>query len=148
MKKIIKIIGIIILIMVAYSLLPVVSLYLQKDVAGPKNEQIAEKLKKNDGDKFAFIIFSDNHAGFIYTDSAFLKLISRMNRENRFRKLNMDFVVNLGDISFIKGTEWDYRIYNRLRAKIKWPVISLTGNHDDDNGGEPRFKKYLGKKEF
>ncbi|MFA5500358.1 MAG: metallophosphoesterase, partial [Candidatus Omnitrophota bacterium] len=46
------------------------------------------------------------------------------------------------------GTKWDYRIYNRLRAKIKWPVISLMGNHDDDRHGEHLFREYLGKKEF
>lgn len=148
MKLFSKIIGLIILIGVICSLLPVAGLYLQKDAAGPTNEQIINKLKDNKGSYFSFIVFGDNHAGFIFDDSAFLKLIHRMNRENRFRKLNMDFAVNLGDVSFIKGTEWDYRVYNRLRAKIKWPVISLMGNHDDDKGGESRFKKYLGKKEF
>ncbi len=148
MKRLIKIIGVIVLIGIIYSLLPVAALYLQKDVNGPTNEQIAEKLKNNKGDVFSFIAFGDNHAGFIFDDSAFLKLIRRMNREERFKKLKIDFVVNLGDISFIKGTRWDYRIYNRLRAKIKWPVISLMGNHDDGTRGEHLFKEYLGKREF
>jgi predicted phosphodiesterase len=148
MKIFLKILGLILIIGIIASLIPVFALYLQKDVTGPTNDQIMEKLKDNKGNVFAFIVFGDNHAGFIFDDSAFLKIIRNMNRENRFRKLNMDFVVNLGDIAFIKGTKWDYRIYNRLRAKIKWPVISLMGNHDDDRHGEHLFREYLGKKEF
>lgn len=148
MKIFLKILGLILIIGIISSLIPVASLYLQKDVAGPTNDQVVDKLKNNKGNVFSFIVFGDNHAGFIFDDSTFLKLIRSMNRENRFRKLNIDFAVNLGDIAFIKGTKWDYRIYNRLRAKIKWPVISLMGNHDDDKHGEHLFQEYLGKKEF
>ncbi|MDP3790506.1 MAG: metallophosphoesterase [Candidatus Omnitrophota bacterium] len=148
MKKTLRILGLVLLIGIVYSLIPVTALYLGKDVSGPTNEQIIEKLKNNKGNVFSFIVFGDNHAGFIFNDSAFLKIIHNINRENRFKKLNIDFVTNLGDISFIKGTEWDYRLYDRLRAKIKWPVISLMGNHDDEKGSDRRFKKYLGKKEF
>ena len=147
-KLSLKIIGIIVLIGMVCSLLSVVGLYLQKDVPGTTNDQVIEKLKDNKGAYFSFIVFGDNHAGFIFDDSSFLKLIRRMNRENRFKKLNMDFVTNLGDVSFIKGSEWDYRVYNKLRAKINWPVISLMGNHDDDKGGDVRFKKYLGRHQF
>jgi predicted phosphodiesterase len=148
MKTFFKLITGILIVGIAYSLAPVVALYLEKDVAGPTNEQVAEKLKNNKGNVFSFIVFGDNHAGFIFDDSAFLKIIHRMNRENRFRKLNLDFAANLGDIAFMKGSMWDYRIYNRLRARIKWPLISLMGNHDDDRHGEHLFKKYLGRKEF
>ena len=148
MKKILIILAVILLIGTASSIIPVVSLYLGKDVNAPTNEQAAEKLKDNKGSAFSFIVFGDNHAGFIFDDSAFLKLIHLMNREDRFRKLNIDFVANLGDVTFMKGTSWDYRVYNRLRAKIKWPVISAMGNHDDCVRGEHLFKKYLGKKEF
>ncbi|MDP3790333.1 MAG: metallophosphoesterase [Candidatus Omnitrophota bacterium] len=148
MRYLIKIIIITILAALIYSILPIIPLYLQKDVVLPTNDQIVQMLKANKGEVFSFIAFGDNHAGFIFDDSAFLKLIRRINRENRFKKLNIDFMVNLGDISFIKGTEWDYRLYNRLRAKIKWPVISLMGNHDDEKGSDRRFKKYLGKKEL
>lgn len=148
MKIFLKILALIIIAGMIVSLIPVVALYLGKDTAGPTNDEIVDKLKDNKGNVFSFIVFGDNHAGFIFDDSAFLKLIRRMNRENRFRKLNIDFVVNLGDIAFVKGTRWDYRIYNRLRAKIKWPVISLMGNHDDDRHGEHLFREYLGKKEF
>lgn len=148
MKRFLKLLGLILIIGTIYSLIPVAALYLEKDAGGPTNEEVAEKLKKNKGNVFSFIVFGDNHAGFIFDDSAFLKLIRSMNRENRFKKLNLDFAANLGDIAFIKGTRWDYRIYNRLRAKIRWPLISLMGNHDDDRHGEHLFKEYLGKKEF
>ena len=57
-------------------------------------------------------------------------------------------MANLGDITFLKGTRWEYLIYNRLRAKIKFPVISLMGNHDDDRHGEHLFKEYVGRREF
>ena len=148
MRQFLKITGIILFIGIVYSLIPVAALYLQKDAAGPTNEQIAEKLKGNKGNIFSFIVFGDNHAGFIFDDSAFLKVIHGINRENRFKKLNIDFAANLGDVAFMKGSRWDYRIYNRLRAKIKWPVISLMGNHDDDRHGESLFRENFGKKEF
>ncbi|MDO8535652.1 MAG: metallophosphoesterase [Candidatus Omnitrophota bacterium] len=148
MRRLIKIIFLAILAVSLYSILPVISLYLGKDVVMSTNDQMADKIKANKGDAFSFIVFGDNHAGFIFDDSAFLKIIRRMNREDRFRKFKIDFAANLGDIAFIKGTEWDYRLYNRLRRKIKWPVISLMGNHDDEKGSDRRFRKYLGKKEF
>jgi predicted phosphodiesterase len=148
MNKLVKITGIIVVLCVVSSLAPVLGLYLGKDVTGPANDQVVEKLKANKGNVFSFIVFGDNHAGFIFDDSAFLKLINNLNRENRFKKLNMDFVVNLGDVAFMKGSKWDYKTYDKLRARIKWPVISLMGNHDDDRHGEHLFKEYLGPMEF
>ena len=103
MRRRIKILAIIILAVSVYSVLPAVSLYLQKDVPLLTNDQIAEKLKANGGEAFSFIAFGDNHAGFIFDDSAFLKIIRRMNREDRFRKFRIDFAANLGDVTFMKG---------------------------------------------
>ena len=80
MKKIINIAGLVIIIGIVYSLIPVAGLYLQKDVTGPTNEQVIEKLKNNRGNVFAFIVFGDNHGGFIFDDSAFLKVIRNINR--------------------------------------------------------------------
>ncbi|MDD5174089.1 MAG: metallophosphoesterase, partial [Candidatus Omnitrophica bacterium] len=148
MRRLIKIIAIVILAVSAYSILPMIPLYLQKDAPLPTNDQIVEKLKSNKGEAFSFIVFGDNHAGFIFDDSAFLKIIRRMNREDRFKKFKIDFAANMGDVTFMKGSRWDYRIYNRLRSKIKFPVISLMGNHDDDRHGEHLFKELLGKREF
>ena len=59
MRRSIKIITIMILAVSVYSILPVVSLYLQKDVPLPTNDQIAEKLKANKGEAFSFIAFGD-----------------------------------------------------------------------------------------
>ena len=45
MKKILRLIILVFIIGVVYSLAPVAALYLHKDVHGPTNEQVAEKLK-------------------------------------------------------------------------------------------------------
>lgn len=127
-----------------YSMSPVALLYLKGHSPQPSNDRVAEKLKKNGGDYFGFIVFGDNHAGFIFTDSAFLKLIRKMNREDRYRKLPIDFVANMGDVTFAKGLESDYRTYDKLRSQIKWPVISAMGNHDDQKGSWQNFNKYVG----
>jgi Calcineurin-like phosphoesterase. len=148
MRRLIKIIAIVALAALIYSILPVIPLYLQKKAPMPTNDQIAEKLKANKDEPFSFIAFGDNHAGFIFDDSAFLKIISRINREGRFRKFKIDFVMGLGDIAFRKGTRWEYTIYNRLRSRVKFPVISAMGNHDDDRHGEHLFKEQIGKKNF
>ncbi|MDP2928843.1 MAG: metallophosphoesterase [Candidatus Omnitrophota bacterium] len=148
MRRLITIVCIITLVGIICSILPVIFLYLQKDTSLYTNDQIVEKLKSNNGEAFSFIAFGDNHAGFIFDDSAFLKIIRHINREYRFKKFKIDFAVNLGDVTFMKGTKWDYLVYNRLRAKIKFPVISLMGNHDDDKNGEHLFREYLGRREF
>jgi len=90
MRTSLKIIAIIVAAVLAYSILPVVFLYLQQDLPMPTNDQIADRLKRNKGEAFSFIVFGDNHAGFIFDDSAFLKIIGRINREDRFKKFNID----------------------------------------------------------
>jgi serine/threonine-protein phosphatase CPPED1 len=146
-KHPIRIILTLILAAFVYSLLPLLSLYLQKTPVPPTNEQVIEKLKKHKGNYFEFITFGDNHSGLIFDDSASLRLASRMNKEERFKKVPVDFVLSTGDVTF-RGTEWDYRNYYKLISRIKWPVISAIGNHDDDNKGLPRFEKHIGKDEF
>jgi 3',5'-cyclic AMP phosphodiesterase CpdA len=146
-NRIIKIALILILAGFVYSLLPLFSLYLQKDATPPTNDEVIEKLKGHKGNYFEFIAFGDNHAGLVFDDSATLRLVKRMNKEERYKKIPVDFVVSTGDVTF-RGTEWDYRNYNKIRSRIKWPVISGIGNHDDDNNGLPRFEKYIGRNEF
>jgi predicted phosphodiesterase len=150
MGKYIKIILYALAAAVILSLAPVIGLYLEKAPVSalPTNQEVVDRLKPNKGEVFSFMVFGDNHGGFIFDDSAFLKLIRHMNRENRFRKLNIDFAVNLGDVTFLKGTRWDYGVYDKLRAKIKWPLINLMGNHDDDRHGEHLFKERFGRSEF
>jgi 3',5'-cyclic AMP phosphodiesterase CpdA len=132
---------------IAYSLVPVVVLYLKKDPAPQTNESSIAKLKKNKGEKFKFIVLGDCHTGLIFNDSAMLKIARRINREDIFRKIPTDFVAIAGDLTF-RGTAWDYRIYNRVRSLIKRPVVAAVGNHDNDKGGTARFRKYAGKDEF
>jgi predicted phosphodiesterase len=130
-----------------YSFIPVVGLYLQKDPQPCTNDRAAEELKKNKADYFEFIVTSDNHSGLIFDDSATLKLVRSINREGRFKKVPIDFVALAGDITF-RGSAWDYRIFNRIRSRIKIPVISAIGNHDEDKDDGSLFKKYAGRKDF
>ncbi len=149
MKKLIKILVAVILIAAAYSAIPIAWLYIKKVPSSYTNEQAVGKLKSNKGEYFEFLAFGDNHGGFPFTDSAALKLIRYMNKEDRFKKIPIDFVVNLGDIAFINGTEWDYMTYNKLRSLLKWPVVTVTGNHDDDEiRNLIRFTKYIGAREL
>jgi len=147
MKKITKIFIAIIAAAAIWSAAPLVPFYISKDILPPTNETAMEKLKNNEGEYFEFIMFGDNHAGLFFDDSATLKIIARMNREDRFKKVPIDFVMSSGDVTF-RGTEWDYRAYNKIRARVKWPVITAFGNHDDDNAGAPRFKEYAGARDF
>ncbi|MDD5428469.1 MAG: metallophosphoesterase [Candidatus Omnitrophica bacterium] len=147
MKKILRIIAIIILAASIYSLVPVLWLYVSKDPAPYTNKQAVEKLKDNKGDYFEFIVFGDNHSGLIFDDSATLKIVRSINREDRFRKIPIDLAIIAGDVSF-RGSRWDYRTYNKIKSMIKMPVISAMGNHDDDKDDGTLFKKYAGEKEF
>ena len=148
MKRIFQIIAMVLIALSLYSMIPVTLLYLKKGVRQPTNAETAETLKKNKGEYFGFMVFGDNHAGFIFDDSAALKLIRNMNREDRFKKLPIDFVAVLGDVTFSKGLESDYCMYDKLRSLIKWPVISAMGNHDYQKGGWRSFKKHIGNNEF
>lgn len=147
MKKIIAIVAVLILAAAVYSFVPVVGLYLQKDPALYTNAQVIEKLKANKGDYFEFIVLSDNHAGLILNDSATLKLIRSINRERRFKKIPIDFVAITGDITF-RGSAFDYKTFNKIRSRSKYPVISVMGNHDEDKDDGGLFKKYVGAKDF
>ena len=147
MKKPGRILALIILAAVVCSLIPALWLYVKRSPSPYTNEQAIEKLKDNKGEYFAFVVLGDNHSGLIFNDSATLKLIRHINREDRFKKIPIDFVGISGDVT-CRGTGWDYRIYNKVRALIKRPVISAIGNHDEDNNGRGLFGKYAGKNEF
>lgn len=129
------------------SLVPVLALYVSPSPVPYSNRQAIDKLVSNRGGYYEFIALADNHAGLIMNDSATLKLIRNINREDRFRKAPIDFVLIGGDITF-RGSSWDYRIFNKIRSRLKFPVIGLMGNHDNDNGGLERFKRYVGETEF
>jgi len=146
MMRALKILSVVILAIAVYSLVPVLVLYFQPDPVPYTNEQTAEKLNANKGDHFGFVVFGDNHAGLIFNDSATLKLIRNINRENRFTKLPIDLALIPGDAT-LGGSSWDYKIFNKIRAAVKWPVISAFGNHDDDRSAQ-LFKKNIGSSEL
>ncbi|MDD5422363.1 MAG: metallophosphoesterase [Candidatus Omnitrophica bacterium] len=147
MKKFVKILIVLVLAAAIYSLIPVASLYMMKEPEPYTNDRAVSRLAGNEGDNFEFIVLGDNHAGLIYNDSATLKLARHINKEDRFKKLPIDFVAVLGDVT-LDGAEWDYKTYNKIRSLIKWPVVSAIGNHDDDRGGIKFFEKYIGKYEM
>jgi len=148
MKRFLKITGIVLLIASAVSLAPVIPLYLSKEPVPYTNAQAAGQLAANKGDSFRFLVFSDNHAGLVLDDSAMLKVVRSMNREDRFKKTPVDFVLSAGDISF-RSSKWDFRIFDIMRSRINRPVICAAGNHDDDNKKTKNlFKKYCGSNEM
>lgn len=149
MRRILKITGIIILVATAASFAPVVGLYLEKDPVPYTNAQAITKLADNSGDKFRFLVFSDSHSGLILSDSAALKAVRNMKRENRFHsKTPVDFVISAGDITF-RGSKWDFANFNKLRSRMDQPLICAAGNHDDDvKAVRDLFKKYCGANEF
>lgn len=147
MRKFRRALLIVVTVTIVYSLIPVLALYLQKNPISYSNRQVIDKLSLNKGDYFEFVFLSDNQAGLIFNDSASLKLIKNINREDRFRKAPIDFILISGDVTF-RGSAWDYRIFNKVRSVAKFPVISAIGNHDNDRGGSEHFKKYIGENEF
>jgi len=132
-----------------WSMVPVLLLYLRPDAPIATNADAIAKLEANDGNVFRFVVTSDNHSGLLFNDSATLKLVSRINRENRFTgKAAVDFVLLAGDVTF-RGSPWEYRIFNRIRSMIRIPVIAAVGNHDDDTKrAKEYFKTYAGEKNF
>jgi predicted phosphodiesterase len=132
-------------IAVIYSLLPMAHLvwFTEPAPLEDNNQYNAEKLSRNEGDYFSFIVSGDNHAGLIFNDAAAMKQIWHMNREDRFRKVPIDFVLSVGDVT-LDGAESHFRAFKKLQTLIKYPLIAAIGNHDD----RELFEKYCGKKEF
>ncbi|MFH1878425.1 MAG: metallophosphoesterase [Candidatus Omnitrophota bacterium] len=132
------------LILTAYSFFPMIFFLFTAPAGNDDNNQAnAAKLRGNAGFYFSFIVFGDNHAGLIFNDASALKLIWNMNREDRFRKVPLDFVLSAGDVS-LNGKERHFTAYKKLQNIIKYPVIAAIGNHDD----RELFKKYCGDPQF
>ena len=126
-----KILIFILAAMVIYSLLPMVSFYTMKGAdKADNNAANVEKLKDNDGGYFSFIVFGDNHSGLIFNDAAAVKEIWHMNREDRFRKVPIDFVLSVGDIA-LDGGRSHFVTFKKIQKLIKYPFITAIGNHDD-----------------
>ena len=154
MKKIGRFLLALVLLSLLISFLPVCALYFEKDPSICTNAQAIAKLKYKKEELFGFVVFGDNHAGLILSDSVALKLINRINAEDRYngqgvdQKLPIRFVMSTGDGTF-RSRSWDYRMMNRLRSHLKWPVISARGNHDDDNNPTlTYFRQYVGQSQL
>ena len=152
MKKTIKALIIIFVLVNIYSFIPIVSFYLKDAPIGvKKNENLTELLKDNKDPYFSFIVTSDTGTGLFLNEASTLKIISSINSEDRFKKVPIDFVANVGDVTF-RGRESHYKNYVKIKDMIKFPTLDVIGNHDDDidNGprGEELFANYCGKKEF
>jgi 3',5'-cyclic AMP phosphodiesterase CpdA len=107
------------------------------------NDEIVAKLASNQGTYFSFMVFGDNHAGLVFNDSSTMKLMWHMNREDRFRKSPIDFIMNVGDVTW-DGKDRHFKAYKKIQGLFKWPVLSAIGNHDDPE----LFEKYCGEAEF
>ncbi|MFH1791632.1 MAG: metallophosphoesterase, partial [Candidatus Omnitrophota bacterium] len=135
-----------------YSVIPLVKFYILKTPSGSvNNTETASRLSENKDPYFSFIVISDTSSGCFLMEASTLKLISRINREDRFHKIPIDFVINIGDVTY-RGREGQYKNYSKMRGLIEFPVIDAIGNHDDDvdNGekGSALFNKYCGEREF
>lgn len=143
-RKIRKILIIAFFAAILYSFLPLVHFWIMKPAPNSDNNQAnVQKLSENKGVYYSFIVFGDNHAGLIFNDAATLKEIWHMNREDRFKKVPIDFVLSTGDVT-LDGSRNDFIAYKKLQKQIKYPVIATIGNHDD----RTLFEKYSGEKEF
>jgi hypothetical protein len=151
-NKVLPAILIIFLLANLYSLIPIISFYIMRaPVDITTNAEVAEKLEQNKGQYFSFIVMSDTASGRFMNEAATLKIVSRINREDRFKKIPIDFVANVGDVTF-RGKEPHYKNYTRIKNRIKFPVIDAIGNHDDDLDNDSKglalFNKYCGAEEF
>ncbi|MDP8257916.1 MAG: metallophosphoesterase [Candidatus Aadella gelida] len=131
-------------VMFLYSFLPIVRFWITpRPEKTEKNSEVIKELGKNEGSYFSFIVFGDNHSGLIFNDAATLKEIWHMNREDRFRKIPIDFAMNVGDVT-LNGARRHFKDYEKILDLIKYPVVSAIGNHDD----RELFQEFLGEKEF
>ncbi|HNX90483.1 MAG TPA: metallophosphoesterase [Candidatus Omnitrophota bacterium] len=143
-KPVLRIVCVILAALVVYSFLPLIPFWSTE--GAPKSENNAatvDKLTGNSGVYFSFIVFGDNHAGLIFDDAATIKEIWHMNREDRFRKVPIDFIISVGDLT-LDGAKWQFDAFKRIQKMIKWPVVAAIGNHDD----LALFKEYMGSAEF
>ncbi|MFH1797746.1 MAG: metallophosphoesterase [Candidatus Omnitrophota bacterium] len=130
--------------MVIYSFLPLIPFWLMDGASlNDNNEKSSALLGENKGAYFSFIVWGDNHAGLIFNDAAALKEIWHMNREDRFRKAPIDFVISPGDIT-LDGKEAHFSAFKKLQKLIKYPVLAGYGNHDDKS----LFRRFLGEGQF
>jgi predicted phosphodiesterase len=129
---------------IIYSFLPLIPFWFMAPAGPGDNNQVSiKKLESHKGVYFSFIVFGDNHSGLILNDAATLKEIWHMNREDRFRKAPIDFVLSVGDVS-LDGEAAHFKAYKKMQKLIKFPVIAAIGNHDP----KELFEENCGEREF
>lgn len=134
----------ILIALVIYSFLPLTSFWFMTPALRSNNNQAnIERLKNNKGEYFSFIVFGDNRSGLLFNDASTLKLIWHMNREDRFKKVPIDFVLNTGDITLWHNLA-HIKAYKKMQKLIKWPLITVFGNHEDPE----LFEEFVGEKQF
>lgn len=139
-----KTIAILFIAAVIYSFLPLIHFWLMEGARiSDNNGSNVDKLENNKGSYFSFMVLGDNHAGLIFNDAATIKEIWHMNREDRFRKIPIDFVFFTGDIT-LDGKRAHFNAYKKLQKLIKFPVIAAIGNHDN----RELFKEFIGENQF
>jgi len=143
-NKFIKFIIFVLIIVVIYSIIPYI-VFLFSPPAGKdiNNDFTVKKLQENKGSYFSFIVFGDNHSGLFLNDAAAIKEIWHINREDRFRKVPIDFVLSTGDIT-LDGKVSHFKSLKKIQNYIKYPFIATIGNHDNRS----LFEEYCGAKEF
>ncbi len=143
-RRLKKLIIILFIAAIIYSFLPLFPFWFMEGAPNDDNNQTnVAKLEANKGSYFSFIVMGDNHSGLIFNDAATLKEIWHMNREDRFRKVPIDFVLNVGDVT-LDGKRSHFKAYKKMQALIKYPVVAAIGNHDD----RQLFEEFCGRKEF
>lgn len=140
--------GIVLVSLAVISALPLVTFYLSK-AKNPKekNEAVAQSLGALTGDRFSFMVMGDPENGLFLNDGANLKVVGSINREGRFKKVDIDSVFIVGD-SVFRGSRADYKVRGKMASLIRFPLISVPGNHDYDRGGKERFTQFMGEGEF
>ena len=151
-KSVLKWLLVILIAVNLYSLIPIISFYLKRPPQVKMlNELVTEKLKADKDPYFSFIVVSDTGSGMFLNEAATLKMVRSINREDRFKKIPIDFVINVGDVTF-RGRPSHYENYLKIKEMLKFPVIDAIGNHDDDFDGNEEngklFEKYCGAREF
>ena len=142
--KIKKVVIVVIVSLFVYSFLPLIYFWFTKPASNDNNNEAnVQRLKDNEGSYFSFIVFGDNHAGILFNDASTLKEIWHMNREDRYRKVPIDFVLSTGDVT-LNGKRSHFKAFKRIQALIKYPFITAIGNHDNRD----LFEEYCGEKEF
>lgn len=92
---------------------------------------------ESDG-KIRIALFSDSHQNYKDLD----RVLFNINETP-----DIDFVVNLGDITN-SGYNFEYNQFLDSLQALRWPVLSVLGNHDAIGAGVSLFHKIFGPPNF